>query len=212
MGIPESFRSRIFEKFAQADATSSRRFDGTGLGLSITRQLVQAMGGSIGFTTAVGEGTTFSFQLPAAGEDLAAELSSTARHRVLIYGENAAGDTAVAQAVPRILHVEDDLDLSQVIETALAGRADIVTAPTLQKAQEYLRNGDFSLVVLDLSLPDGNGLELLNQLEDETPIVILSVSEVPRMVQRRVAAALVKSRLSEAEVVNTILSLVPAEA
>src|SRR5262249_427570 len=49
-GIPEAFRSRIFEKFAQADATSSRRFDGTGLGLSITRQLVQAMAGSIGFT------------------------------------------------------------------------------------------------------------------------------------------------------------------
>src|SRR5262249_29942227 len=113
-GIPEAFRSRIFEKFAQADATSSRRFDGTGLGLSITRQLVQAMGGSIGFTTAVGEGTTFFFQLPAAEShvsNVATELSSTGRHRVLIYGEHAAPDTTTAQAVPRILHVEDDLDL-----------------------------------------------------------------------------------------------------
>ena len=63
-GIPEEFRSRIFEKFAQADASASRRFEGTGLGLSITRQLVQAMGGTIAFTSTEGEGTTFYFDLP----------------------------------------------------------------------------------------------------------------------------------------------------
>src|SRR5262249_17501805 len=55
-GIPEEFRSRIFEKFAQADASSSRRFEGTGLGLSITRQLIEAMGGTIRFRSSIGEG------------------------------------------------------------------------------------------------------------------------------------------------------------
>ncbi|HEY6926572.1 MAG TPA: CHASE domain-containing protein [Steroidobacteraceae bacterium] len=65
-GIPEEFRTRIFEKFAQADSSSSRRFDGTGLGLSITRQLVQAMQGTIGFNSVVGQGTTFYFELPLA--------------------------------------------------------------------------------------------------------------------------------------------------
>ena len=64
-GIPEEFRGRIFEKFAQADASASRRFDGTGLGLSITRQLIEAMAGTIGFNTVVGQGTTFYFELPS---------------------------------------------------------------------------------------------------------------------------------------------------
>jgi PAS domain S-box-containing protein len=217
-GIPEAFRSRIFEKFAQADATSSRRFDGTGLGLSITRQLVQAMGGSINFTTATGQGSTFYFNLPLTESSLhsgGTELSATGRHRVLIYGKTAPSHGAAPSRMPRILHVEDDVDLSQVIETALVGRADIVRAPTLQAAQEQLRHGDFSLVVLDLGLPDGNGLTLLDQLEDATsqpvPVVILSVSEVPRNIQQRVAAALVKSRLSEADVVSTILAVVEQE-
>jgi signal transduction histidine kinase len=57
-GIPEEFRTRIFEKFAQADSSASRRFDGTGLGLSITRQLVHAMDGTIGFNSVGGQGTT----------------------------------------------------------------------------------------------------------------------------------------------------------
>ncbi|MBV8804480.1 MAG: CHASE3 domain-containing protein [Sinobacteraceae bacterium] len=81
-GIPQSFRDRVFEKFSQADASSTRRFDGTGLGLSITRQLVEAMGGTIGFTTVSGEGTTFYFDLPA---DLTASWSaaeSSATHSV----------------------------------------------------------------------------------------------------------------------------------
>jgi PAS domain S-box-containing protein len=214
-GIPQAFRNRIFEKFAQADASSSRRFDGTGLGLSITQHLVQAMGGNIGFTTLVGEGTTFSFQLPAAGGLIATSPppSVTGRHCVLVCGEHVMARERPTR-VPRILHVEDDLDLSRVIETALAGRADVVTAPSLEAAHQHLRQGEFSLIVLDLGLPDGSGLALLEELQSpiarRVPVVILSVTEVSAAVRARVAAALVKSRLSEGDVINTILSLVPA--
>ncbi len=63
-GIPEAFKDRIFEKFAQADASATRRFEGTGLGLSIARKLVEAMGGSIGFSSAAGQGTIFYLELP----------------------------------------------------------------------------------------------------------------------------------------------------
>jgi len=213
-GIPEEFRGRIFEKFAQADSSSGRRFDGTGLGLNITRRLVDAMGGTIGFTTVTGQGTTFHFDLPAAessAEGPGELLSQTGRHRVLIYGQPAG-----VRGVPRILHVEDDLDLSQVIQTALEGRADIVSAATVQSAESHLRNEPFSLIILDLALPDGSGLALLDRLEQfsvpATPVVILSVSEVPRSVQQRVAATLVKSRVSEAEVARTIMGLVPGVA
>jgi signal transduction histidine kinase len=63
-GIPEEFRPRIFQKFAQADASDSRQRGGTGLGLSIARALVERMGGRIGFDTETGRGTTFYFELP----------------------------------------------------------------------------------------------------------------------------------------------------
>jgi signal transduction histidine kinase len=63
-GIPETFKARIFEKFAQADASTTRRFEGSGLGLSIARKLTEAMGGTIGFSSAPGQGTTFFIDLP----------------------------------------------------------------------------------------------------------------------------------------------------
>ncbi len=64
-GIPVDFQPRIFQKFAQADGSDSRRQGGTGLGLAITRELVVRMGGRIDFTTLPGEGTTFFFEFPA---------------------------------------------------------------------------------------------------------------------------------------------------
>ena len=63
-GIPENFRSRIFDKFAQANPGNNRDHAGSGLGLNISKRLVEAMGGSIRFETAMGKGTTFFFDLP----------------------------------------------------------------------------------------------------------------------------------------------------
>lgn len=63
-GIPEEFHERIFSKFVQADSSSTRQKGGTGLGLSIARAIVERMGGRIGFTTAIGAGTTFYVDLP----------------------------------------------------------------------------------------------------------------------------------------------------
>jgi signal transduction histidine kinase len=63
-GIPEEFRSQIFQKFAQLDSSNSRQRGGTGLGLSITKAIVERHGGEIGFETEMGAGTTFYFDLP----------------------------------------------------------------------------------------------------------------------------------------------------
>jgi signal transduction histidine kinase len=214
IGIPEAFRNRVFEKFAQADSSTSRRFEGTGLGLSITRQLLDAMGGTIGFTTNTGQGTTFHFELPHAGQTMQLArvdtLSDTQRCRVLIFGDNSA-ESRERIGTPRVLHVEDDADLSHVLEVALAGNVEVVLACSLAAAEALLRENPFSLLLLDMGLPDGSGLTLLERLPSilphPMPVVILSASEVSRDVEQRVGAALVKSRVSEAHIVQTILSL-----
>jgi signal transduction histidine kinase len=66
-GIPESFRGRVFQRFAQADASTTRPRGGTGLGLSISKAIVERMRGRIGFETSAGRGTTFYFDLPMEG-------------------------------------------------------------------------------------------------------------------------------------------------
>ncbi len=214
-GIPQEFHASIFEKFVQAESTTARRFEGTGLGLSITRQLVEAMGGKIGFESAVGKGTTFHFELPQVALQPAAAhtdgASGGANRRVLIYGDELTM-TGERPALPRILHVEDDVDLSNVIDAALTGKAAVVTATSLQMAQQLLSEQSFSLVVLDIALPDGSGLELLERLDQDSgkavPVVILSASETTHETRSQVAAALVKSRMSETRVVETLLALI----
>jgi signal transduction histidine kinase len=71
-GIPEHFRSRIFQRFAQADMGEDRRNEGSGLGLAISREIVERLGGRIGFDAAPGGGTEFWFDLPGTTEKVAA--------------------------------------------------------------------------------------------------------------------------------------------
>lgn len=65
-GIDEKFSALIFQKFSQADSTNTRHIGGSGLGLAISKELVERMGGKIGFTTSVGIGASFYFELPEA--------------------------------------------------------------------------------------------------------------------------------------------------
>jgi signal transduction histidine kinase len=80
-GIPAEFQSLVFEKFSQADGSSTRRFSGTGLGLSISRKLIEAMGGRIGFRSTAGRGSVFFVEIqraeaPANGMMFASQAAS----------------------------------------------------------------------------------------------------------------------------------------
>jgi protein-histidine pros-kinase len=214
-GISEAFKGRIFEKFAQADASATRRFEGSGLGLSIARKLIEAMGGTIDFTTVPGRGTIFYIELPRIDATLTVlrnnRLSETAAHQVLLTA-NATAD-GPNTVVPRLLYVENDEDLISVIRAGLGGRADIVPAHSLREAERLLREQNFDLVILDQSLSDGNGLSLVDRIPTivghSVPIVIFSASSVPNEMRRQVSAVLIKSQVSAAQAAATILSYLP---
>jgi CheY-like chemotaxis protein len=218
IGIPEEFHRHIFEKFAQADASVARRFEGTGLGLSITRQLLKAMDGTIGFTTEMGRGTIFHFELPLADPLAGApgEFSDSQQQEPALTSDSTSNeDSDRVKVLPRILHVEDDPDLSNVLRAALAGKIHVINAPTLAAAQVMLRDESFVAIVLDPKLPDGNGLTLLDEFPvlalQQIPIVVFSASEVSPEIRSRVRAVLIKSRVSEAFMLQTLLSLAARE-
>jgi DNA-binding response OmpR family regulator len=113
--------------------------------------------------------------------------------------------------MPVIMHVEDDRDLGLFIQEALRGKAEVIPAYTVREAKEYLKRRGYDLIILDIAMPDASGLELLEalpRLPAPPPVLILSASETASEVQKRVAAALVKSRVSEEKVIETILSLI----
>ena len=120
---------------------------------------------------------------------------------------------ALAQADrrPRVLHVEDDTDILQVVRFIVGGFADISSAGTLREAQQMLQNAHFDLAILDIGLPDGSGLELLSALNGATPpipVMIFSAQELGNEHLRLVRQALLKSRTDNSQLRDSIKRLV----
>ncbi len=112
---------------------------------------------------------------------------------------------------PRILHVEDDPDVCQVVAGVLANLAEVQTAKSLEEARARLQEETYDLVLLDLTLSDGSGAELIPHLRrasPSVPVVIFSAHEVAEEMANQVAAALVKSRATNEQLLKTIQALV----
>nr|WP_274611290.1 response regulator transcription factor [Pseudomonas lalucatii] len=115
---------------------------------------------------------------------------------------------------PRVLHVEDDADLRLVIAEQGRALADFVPAGSLREARQRLLQEHFDLVLLDLGLPDGSGLTLLEALHrdhPELPVVVLSAQELPAEQFGQVHAALAKSRGNAQHFLQLLGRLLPAK-
>jgi len=157
-GIPDGFRSQIFTKFAQADGSDSRAKGGTGLGLAIAREIAERHGGRLWFESAPGEGATFHLDLPLiAGQTSDALLDG-----------------------PRLLIVEDDGDAAEVLREMLERdglAADVAT--TARDALAIARSGAYAAVIVDLHLPDADGIGLIRALRGspetrDLPVAVVS--------------------------------------
>lgn len=116
----------------------------------------------------------------------------------------------------RILYVEDDPDLVEVVAALVSGSADATIAASLGEAREALRGNSYDLVILDVGLPDGSGLDLLPVLENEdgqpTPVIVFSGNEIEEDMIQRVDAALIKAKTSNKVLLNTIHRLIGPRA
>lgn len=188
-GIPRHFRDSIFTPFAQADGTNQRKVGGTGLGLHITKQLVERMGGVIDFHTQTGVGTTFWVDFPLVKENAG-------------YIPVPRGDDKRLRA----LHVEDDLDFSSVIAERLKEDVYVRNVPTLKQAFQAVENDAFDLYIIDIGLPDGDGLQLLNVISKLHKPVIVITSAEEALPDPRVDLQIVKSRTPEDKFGDLILA------
>jgi len=165
IGIDDTFRQRIFQRFAQADGSDSRAKGGTGLGLAITREIVERQGGRISFDSVPGHGTRFHIDLPVARDiDRPPQTPDEG-------GEGAD-----------ILICEDDPHIARLLSMLLSQAGFVPTvAATAGEALSLLARRPFRAMTLDLMLPDLPGASLFRAIraQPETcdlPVIVVTAS------------------------------------
>ena len=182
IGIAAQHLERIFDPFAQADASTTRQFGGTGLGTTISRQLVELMGGSISVRSTLGVGTTFTVCLP------------------LPVGQALAAVVNVSQALQlpqmRMLVVDDVPANIELLQIHLdRGRHQVTVARDGESAVAAYEAGHFDVVLMDLQMPGMDGLEAtrriraFEQAQRRKPVPVIALSASVLEQDRRNARA-----------------------
>ncbi|MEY2488686.1 MAG: hypothetical protein QOC70_628 [Verrucomicrobiota bacterium] len=185
-GISPEKLVRLFTPFDRLGAEQTG-VEGTGLGLALCQRLMQAMNGSIGAESTLGQGSSFWLELACADSPL---------QRVTSAKRDASESPNGAEAKKRtILYVEDNLSNLTLIEQMLADQPHIqlITAMQGQLGIELARRHCPDMILLDLHLPDLPGWEVLSRLQrhDATrdiPVVVISADATARQVKRLMTA------------------------
>jgi PAS domain S-box-containing protein len=208
-GVPLEFQPRIFQKFAQADASDSRLKGGTGLGLSIAKSITEQLGGRIGFDSVPGQGTTFYIVLPIHTQ-ASGELQPKHDKPTLEVERTGHDRSGRGEGVPQVLHVEDDQSLTDIVREAMSRNAVVTSARSIAAARQQLAEKHFDAVILDVALPDGLGVDLLPIAARDgqrRPIIVSYTADEPsRALRASVDVALVKSRHSVNQLMVTVLA------
>jgi len=170
IGIEDSQKTRLFQKFSQADSSTTRRYGGTGLGLAISREFVLLMGGDIGVDSVPGQGSTFWFRAalmpaPASADSITPQTVHLAARKFLIVDDNAVNRSVL----------EEQLTAWGLKHTSASSATSALDE--LRRAAGTQQHYD--VVVTDFQMPDMDGGQLARAIHSEvalrgTAIVMLS--------------------------------------
>jgi len=168
IGLPPNKAEVVFERFRQADETSTKEYGGTGLGLTISKKLVELLGGSIWVESVIGEGSVFYFTLPyIPAKRNTMVRKSDKKHKVFDWSDK------------KILVVEDeDSNFELVSATFFQTKAEVLRANNGQEAVDICRQrGDIDVVLMDMRMPVMNGYEatmIIKSFKKDLPIISLT--------------------------------------
>ncbi len=182
IGIAPEAQDRLFERFHQADATTTRRFGGSGLGLSITRRLAEMMGGQVTFESVAGVGSTFRIEIAAVdavAAGPAAELAGAPLEglRILVVEDNPTN---------RMIAVKMLESLGASAQTACDGAEGVAAAAA----------GVFDLILMDIQMPDMDGMEACRRIRAQTgpsattPMIALTANVLAHQRETYLAAGM----------------------
>lgn len=181
-GIPEAMMPRLFKPFDRLGAETGD-IQGTGLGLALSSALVRAMGGELTVKSTLGEGSTFTVDLPLTEPQLDRLERATRDAERQVIG-------ASVRAV-ELLYVEDNLSNLRLVERILARREGISLVPAMQGSigLDLAVEHRPALILLDLHLPDLSGEDVLRQLKGhpvtaDIPVIIMSADATPNRIAR----------------------------
>jgi signal transduction histidine kinase len=182
-GIEPRDLERIFQPFEQGSGSDAQRAGGLGLGLALCKALVELQGGAIRASSAGrGHGSTFTVELPVGAAPAisdAPELKPQDAKTVTTEspGVEATNVDAPPGAPVRILLVEDDPDSGPLLTRLLRHSGyDVTLASRLDLALREAKRQPIDLLISDLSLPDGNGIDLLREIRERQPVRGICVS------------------------------------
>ena len=171
IGMNKEYQQRIFERFAQADPSTTRKYGGTGLGMSITLNLVKMMGGGIKINSKLGKGTSVAVALPL---DKKEEDVSSQDAEELVTPELSG---------KRVLVVDDNAINKVVIEAMLEPtNAELITADNGMEAVELANQSHFDLIFMDIHMPVMDGIQANREIKKynaDTPVVALTANVMP---------------------------------
>jgi signal transduction histidine kinase len=219
VGIAEADLGRIFDEFVQVAGEHQRRSPGTGLGLPLARKLAELLGGELVAESALGVGSRFvvtlPWRFPESAENLAvgsASLPADTRSRTSV---STAADPEGTQRIDLVLVVDDDAATRYVVRQQLEGLVgEVVEADGGNTALEILATRTPSAIMLDVSMPDVGGLEVLATLRAmqglaHVPVIIHTSKELDAdergQIDRLGAVVIAKGEASATRILTTIL-------